>query len=116
MIVNGWFQKIMNLLNLDFNMKKQELIDLINNAHCCSLWKAEDIIPIDVPQVAQGLNLDEHRWYSTAVNVYQVEDGFVGVWGAYQTFSEMQMYEDLDVICEACEYEEYTTVSYRPKN
>ena len=33
-------------------MKKQELIDLINNAHCCSLWKAEDIIPSDIPQVA----------------------------------------------------------------
>ena len=42
-------------------------------------------------------------------------DGFVGVWGAYQSFLEMQTWEDLDVICEACEYEEYTTVSYKPK-
>jgi hypothetical protein len=97
-------------------MKKQELIEKINNAQCHSLLQVEDIIPIDVPQVAEGLSLNEHRWYSTAVNVYQVEDGFVGVCGAYQSFSEMQMWEDLDVICEACEYEEYTTVSYRPKN
>lgn len=34
-------------------MKRQELIDLINNAHCCSLWQAEDIIPSDIPQVAE---------------------------------------------------------------
>lgn len=93
-------------------MKKQELIDLINNANCCSLWKAEDIIPIDVPQVAEGLKLDEHRWYSTAINVYKCEDGFVGVWGAYQSFSEMQMWEDLDVICEAFPMKEIQTVTY----
>lgn len=116
MIAIGWFQRIMNLLNLDFNMKKQELIDKINNGYYHSLWQAEADIPREVKQVAEGLGLDEHRWYSTAINVYQVEDGFVGIWGAYQSFSEMQMWEDLDVICEACEYEEYTTVSYRPKN
>lgn len=116
MIVSVWFQRIMNLLNLGFSMKKQELIDKINNGYYHSLWEVEDSIPREVPQVAEGLNLDEHRWYSTAVNVYQVEDGFVGVWGTYQSFSEMQTWEDLDVICEACEYEEYTTVSYKPKN
>ena len=116
MIANGWSQRIMNLLNLDFNMKKQELIDKINNAQCYNLWQAEDIIPREVPQVAEGLNLDEHRWYSTAVNVYQVEDGFVGVYGVYQSFSEAQIWKDLNIICEACEYEEYTTVSYKPKN
>lgn len=93
-------------------MKKQELIDLINNAHCCSLWKAEDIIPIDIPQVAEGLKLDEHRWYSTAINVYKCEDGFVGVWGAYQSFSEMQMWEDLDVICEAFPMKPIETITY----
>ena len=93
-------------------MKKQELIDLINNAHCCSLWKAEDIIPSDIPQVAEGLKLDEHRWYSTAINVYKCEDGFVGVWGAYQSFSEMQSWDDLDVICEAFPMKEIQTVTY----
>jgi hypothetical protein len=96
-------------------MKKQELIDKINNGHYCSLWEAEDNIPKEINKVAEGLELDEHRWYSTAVDVYKCEGGFVGVWGAYQSFSEMQSWEDLDVICEACEYEEYTTVSYKPK-
>lgn len=93
-------------------MKKQELIDLINNAHCCSLWKAEYIIPFDIPQVAEGLKLDEHRWYSTAINVYKCEDGFVGVWGAYQSFSEMQMWKDLDVICEAFPMKPIETITY----
>lgn len=93
-------------------MKRNELIDLINNAYCHSLWQAEDIIPIDVPQVSEGLKLDQHRWYSTAINVYKCEDGFVGVWGAYQSFSEMQMWEDLDVICEAFPMKEIQTVTY----
>lgn len=83
MIANGWFQRIMNLLNLDFNMKKQELIDKINNGCYHSLWQAEDIIPKEINKVAEGLELDEHRWFSIAVNVYKCEDGFVGIWGAY---------------------------------
>jgi hypothetical protein len=93
-------------------MKKEELINLINDAHCCSLWQAEDIIPREIPQVAEGLKLDQHRWYSTAINVYQCEDGFVGVWGAYQSFSEMQMWEDLDVICEAFPMKAVQTITY----
>lgn len=93
-------------------MKRQELIDKVNNAHCYSLFQAEDIIPIDVPQVAEGLKLDEHRWYSTAINVYQCEDGFVGIRGAYQSFSDRQTWEDIDVICEAFPMKQVQTVTY----
>lgn len=93
-------------------MKREELIKMVNEAQCHSLWQAEDIIPREIPQVAEGLKLDQHRWYSTAINVYKCEDGFVGVWGAYQSFSEMQMWEDLDVICEAFPMKEIQTVTY----
>ena len=93
-------------------MNKQELIDLINNAYCHSLWPAEDIIPGNISQVAEGLKLDQHRWYSTAINVYQCEDGFVGIWGAYQSFSEMQTWEDLDIICEAFPMKQVQTITY----
>jgi hypothetical protein len=43
---------------MDFNMEKQEFIEKINNAQCYSLWQADDLIPREVKQVAEGLNLD----------------------------------------------------------
>lgn len=96
-------------------MKVQEAIELINNhdeLYC--LGDVEDVI--GVSPIEEGLDLDEHRWYSTATNYYQLEDGILGVFGAYQSFSEMQMWSDLDTHCEAFEGEAYTTVSYRPKS
>lgn len=99
-------------------MKTKELIDYINNAddlYC--LHEIEDLnINGEYPELlVAGLNLDELRWYSTAENYYKCEDGIVGVFGAYQSFSEMQMWSDIDIHCEAFEGEEYTTVSYREK-
>lgn len=93
-------------------MKKEELINKINEAHCMSLWQAEDIIPIEIRKVADGLRLDEHRWYSTAIDVYEVEDGFVGVWGAYQSFSECQSWNDIGVECVAFGMKQVQTVTY----
>lgn len=98
-------------------MKVQELIDAVNNSEesIYSLWQLEDVIP-DLPEcVAEGLELDEHRWYSVAVNVYKCEDGFVGVWGTYQSFSEMQGWSDIDILCEAEEYKQVPSVTYVPK-
>ena len=118
MIVNGWFQRIMNLLNLDFNMKVQELIDKINNGNYHSVWEVElgDEFPEQVKTVENGLNPDEHRWYIVSTNIYKCEDGYVGVTGPSSLKSESMDWEDCyyDVVAE--EYEEYTTVSYRPKN
>ena len=70
-------------------MKKKELIDLINNECLYSLSKAEDIIPREVPCVATDLELDRHRWYDTCVNIYACEDGYVGIWGVNQLYSDM---------------------------
>lgn len=98
-------------------MKVQELINAVNNSEesIYSLWQLEDVIH-DLPEcVAEGLELDEHRWYSVAVNVYKCEDGFVGVWGTYQSFSQMQGWSDIDIHCEAEEYKQVPSVTYVPK-
>lgn len=95
-------------------MKVKELIDIINSNEYPSLHHLETIKGL--PEcVAEGLDLDQYRWFSIATNVYKCEDGFVGVCGAYQSFSEMQTWKDLDAPCEAEEYEEISTVSYKPK-
>lgn len=97
-------------------MKVQELIDLINNTKrdtpLYSLYDAEDVIPREVDKVASGLDLDEYRWYSTAIDVYQCEDGYVGIFGAYQSFSEMQTWSDISVTCDAFEMEAIPSVKY----
>ena len=100
-------------------MKVQELINLINNTDrdtpLYSLYDAEDVIPREVNKVASGLDLDEHRWYSTAVDVYQCEDGYVGIFGAYQSFSEMQDWSDISVTCDAFEMKQVPSVKYVKK-
>lgn len=96
-------------------MKVQEIIDLVKKEPLYSLWDAKDVIGENAKKVASGLELDEHRWYSTAVDVYQCDDGFVGVWGAYQSFSEMQTWQDIDIVCEASKYKEVQSVTYEPE-
>lgn len=96
-------------------MKVQELINLINEKPLYSLWDADDVIGKNAKMVASHLDLDEYRWYSMAVNVYECEDGFVGVFGAYQSFSESQTWKDINVVCEASRYKEVKTVTYIPE-
>ena len=96
-------------------MKKKELIDLVNNDCLYSICEAEYIMPQEVQCVATDLEPDKHRWYSTCVNVYACEDGYVGVWGVNQLYSEMMCFSDCDCPCEAEEYEEVTTITYKPK-
>lgn len=98
-------------------MKVQELIDLLDsNYPLYSLWDAKDVIGKNAKKVASGLELDEHRWYSVATDVYVCDDGYVGVRGAYQSFSEQQMWSDIDVTCTAEEYEAIQTITYKPKD
>lgn len=96
-------------------MKVQDVIDLFNENDVYALWEAEGMIETFCKKVASGLNLDEHRWYSIATDVYKCEDGFVGVTGAYQSFSESQTWEDIGVICGAREYKAVQTTTYEPK-
>lgn len=98
-------------------MKVKELIKLVNGSDepIYSLYNLEDFI--ELPKcVAMGLNYDKHRWYALATNVYECEDGFVGITGVDESYSEDQTYSDIGVECEAEEYEEIQTVTYRIKH
>jgi hypothetical protein len=98
-------------------MKVQDLIELINNSedlYC--LEDAEDIIPNDINCVASELDVDKHRWFSTAVDVYACEDGYVGVCGVNTIYSEYMSPRDCNYPCEAFEYESVQIISYKPKN
>lgn len=96
-------------------MKTFDLISKINNSveSIDTLDSLEDII--DLPDcVAQGLELDEYRWYSTAVNVYECENGFVGVYGVYQIFSEETDPSEIGIQCVARLYKQVPSVTYKP--
>lgn len=74
----------------------------INDVAPYSLWEVNEIARRNgVKLVEKGLNLDEHRWYSIATNIYKCSDGYVKVTGAYQSFSESQTWEDINVHSEA---------------
>ena len=81
----------------------EKFIDLINNDdYNYSLYQTTDIgNTYGVKLVDEGLNLDQHRWYSIATNIYKCSDGFVKVTGAFQSFSERQGWSDIDVHSEA---------------
>lgn len=78
-------------------------IDKINNADDnYSLYHTTDIAQTyGVNLIDEGLDLDQHRWYSIATNIYKCSDGYVKVKGAFQSFSEMQTWSDIDVHSEA---------------
>lgn len=97
-------------------MKVQELINLISENKLYSLCDAEDLIGDKATKVDSGIDLDSHRWFSIAADVYKCDDGYVGVYGVFQNFSEMQTYEDINILCEAEEFEAITRVSYLPIN
>lgn len=99
-------------------MKVQEAIDLINNSEepLYSIYDAEELI--QGKMVKEHQDLDEHRWYSIATRVYEVEDGFVGIRGCYQSFSEMQDWSDISTDCggvEAFEVKPMPSVYYERK-
>lgn len=96
-------------------MKVKELIDIINYSDFYCLGEVEDEVDEQAKQVEHGSALDNHRWYSTAIDVYECEDGYVGVFGVYQIFSEQMEYEDVDVKCYAEEYAAVPRITYIPK-
>lgn len=77
-------------------MKVKELITLVNNNFFYSLHDLDEIE--NLPKcVAGGLELNQHRWCSTAINVYKCEDGFVGIWGIYQSFLNIKTTRTLEL-------------------
>lgn len=78
-----------------------DVIEIIEQGKFNNLLAAEDNLPIDVKVIVDAQRIDNHRWYSIAQMIVQCADGYVGIWGAYQSFSEMQSWSDINVICTA---------------
>lgn len=98
-------------------MKVKELIQAVddNYEELLSLFHLEDVIENLPKCVARHIERDKHRWYSIATNVYECEDGFVGITGAAESFSECQGWDDIGVHCTAREYEAVSIITYKEK-
>lgn len=92
-------------------MTKEQAIELINNSdNCYRLLDAEELLK--GCKCINRQNYNRHRWYIMATDIYEVEDGYIGVRGV----SELKIYTDCDEHCEAKEYEPIQTITYIPKN
>lgn len=94
-------------------MTVEEVIEKVNSTKYWSLYSFEEEFNLEA--VASGLYADEHRWYEVSTTVYKCEDGFVGVSGVSQLYSESMDYEDCYCECFAEEFEPFTIISYRRK-
>ncbi len=96
-------------------MKVQKAIKKIEEGCFYSVFDAEEVLGKDAKLIKSNLDIDEHRWYTISTKVYQLEDGYIGITGVTSLKSEAMMFSDCDVITQAEEYEEFTTISYRRK-
>ena len=99
-------------------MKVQELIDYVNSNGFHSIYEFEDSLvdrQLELKIVSEDIKADRYRWYEVSTTIYKVEDGYVGVRGVTHLYSEGMTYSDCDYLCEASEYEEVQTISYREK-
>lgn len=94
-------------------MKVEEFIGMINENEFWSLWEVDDSdLGEGFERIESGNDLDEHRWYSTAEDIYKLEDGYVGVWGLFQIFNEINCANDFEIKCYAYEIEPVPSVKY----
>ena len=99
-------------------MKVQELIDYVNSKGFYSIYEFEDSLTdrqLELKTVSEDIDVDRHRWYEISTTVYKVEDGYVGIRGISQIYSEYMSNKDCNYLCKASEYEEVQTISYRKK-
>ena len=99
-------------------MKVQKLIDYVNSNGFYSIYDFEDSLTdreSELEIVSEDIDVDRHRWYEISTTVYKVEDGYVGIRGISQIYSEYMSDKDCDYLCKAYEYEEVQTISYREK-
>lgn len=97
-------------------MKVKDLIEKINSSDCYSIYDAIYMMDDTCKCIEEHKDVEIHMWYTVSTSVYKLEDGFVGIRGISELDREDLVYSDIDYPCTAKEYEEYTTISYRPKN
>lgn len=95
-------------------MKVQEVINLCNTNKLYSIFEFEE--NCNAESVVRDLNLDRMRWYEISTCVYKCDDGFVGVTGVSNLYSEMMGWDDCDFKCVAEEYKQVPSVMYVPVN
>ena len=94
-------------------MKVKEIINLINSSNIDSLSEAEDLLDDTVKLVARELYINHFVYFDVTTNVYKVEDSYIGITGPTELKHPFMDYSDCDYFCTACEYEPYTTISYK---
>jgi hypothetical protein len=102
----------------------QSLIDTLKEKHGIqkSYWKddlIDSIEKFDLNCVAEGLDVDKHRWYETSIIVFEVVIGlkryFIGVRACTDLFSESSSWEDIFWQYNFFEMEEKRTITYIEK-
>jgi hypothetical protein len=63
-------------------------------------------------KVAQGLDVDKHRWYEITTTIIKIYDRFLGIRGVTGLFSESMDIADCGVSLEFFEMREIQTTSY----
>jgi hypothetical protein len=97
-------------------MTVNELINFISEPILYSLYSAEEYIGKNAEKVASHLYPDEHRWYQVSTDVYKCEDGYVGVTGPSNMYSESSTWKDINFPCFAEEFVPVTTTTYKQKD
>ena len=99
-------------------MKVKEFIDFINSRE---FWHLDELDNSDLEEIKDAIvveeysSLERHRWFSTAVTVYKLEDGFVGVSGICDIFTDWDDYKVFGIKCHAGEMIEVPTITYKWK-
>jgi hypothetical protein len=93
-------------------MKVAEVIEKVKSTNYWSLYSFEEDFNLEA--VAHDLYVDKHRWFETSTTVYKCEDGYVGVSGISQLYSESMDYEDCYCECVAEEFEPKQVITYVP--
>jgi len=91
-------------------MKVSDVIAKVNSSKYWSLYDFES--NFNLRCVATDLTVDRHRWYELSTNVYNCDDGYVGVTGIAQCYDECTSPVDMDCPCYAAEYVPIETVQY----
>lgn len=95
-------------------MKVKEAIELINNSdNCYNLHDAKNLLIGCKFRNRQDYN--SHIWDITATDIYEVDNGYIGVKGIAELKSEMIDFSDCKEHCVAKEYEAVPTITYIPK-
>lgn len=100
----------------------KELVDYLNNLNILQTSSWEENIPEEIwneyfkgKGVTGGLNINKHRWYETSIDVYKINNGFIGIYSVTQCYSEQSSIEDMYHYLQFYEMEEEKIISYKIK-